>query len=215
MWDVPSADLPEKYQLSYLIGEVVRNDVFAESETRMLWRKLQEAGLLEADKLSFGRLFSKLRHALASPLVPADFRRIALDVLGEMDAAHKVRNEYAHTIFLHYPEHGSELVRAARPGPLPRKLDDIEKGARRLLTATWRMRGVWIIAPFWIGGEADDYESADDLRSWTRVAMGHIADTPGQVIGTPGPAPEPPGGYGAGAATQPRGSRGPCSCSAG
>jgi hypothetical protein len=27
------------------------------------------------------------------------------------------------------------------------------------------------------------------------VAMGHIADSPHQVIGTPGPAPEPRGGY--------------------
>ncbi|MEI5582306.1 MULTISPECIES: hypothetical protein [unclassified Agromyces] len=66
-------ELPEKYRLSFLVGEIVRNDVSTENETRMLWRRLQAVGLLDPDKFSYGRLFGKLRKALPHPRCPAPF----------------------------------------------------------------------------------------------------------------------------------------------
>lgn len=189
------AELPEKYRLSFLVGEIVRNDVSTENETRMLWRRLQAVGLLDPDKFSYGRLFGKLRKALASPQVPGAFRSIALDVLSTADAGHKTRNAFAHTIFMHHPKFGDDLVRPARHGVESWQLSKIEDAARDSLRTSWRMRGVWIIAPYWIGGPTDGYETAELLRSWTRVAMGHIADVPGVIEGTPGPAPEPAESY--------------------
>lgn len=189
------AELPEKYRLSFLVGEIVRNDVSTENETRMLWRRLQAVGLLDPDKFSYGRLFGKLRKALASPQVPGAFRSIALDVLSTADAEHKTRNALAHTIFMHHPKFGDDLVRPARHGVGSWQLSKIEDAARDSLRTSWHMRGVWIIAPYWIGGPTDGYESAESLQSWTRVAMGHIADVPGVIEGTPGPAPEPTEGY--------------------
>lgn len=69
----------------------------------MLWRRLQAVGLLDPDKSSYGRLFGKLRKALTAAQVPADFRRIALDVLSTADAGHNTRNAFAHTIFMNPP----------------------------------------------------------------------------------------------------------------
>jgi hypothetical protein len=74
-------------------------------------------------------------------------------------------------------------------------MEEIEKCADDLRRAMYRMRGVWIIAPHWVGGPIEDDLDVDDMRSWTRVAMGHIADLPGVIQGTPGSAPEPPDGW--------------------
>lgn len=161
----------------------------------MLWRQLQAVGLLDADKFSYGRLFGKLQQALKSPKVPAEFREIAQSVVRAAKATHNTRNEYAHTLFMHYPEFEEGLVRSGRPGVQDRTLAAIGGGIEEARAVTWRMRGVWIIAPHWIGGKTDPYETASDLRSWTRVAMGHIADDPRMVVGTLGPSPEPHGGY--------------------
>lgn len=52
----------------------------------------------------------------------------------------------------------------------------------------WRLRGVWIIAPHWLGsGDDGDHRWDDryDLLSWKRVVMGHIADDRHRVVGTP------------------------------
>lgn len=82
-------------ELSFLVGEIVRNDVFAENETRKLWRKFQDAGLLPPDKFSIGRLLGKLRLTIESPAVRRKFRAIALGVLTAADSAHRARNGYA------------------------------------------------------------------------------------------------------------------------
>jgi len=74
-------------------------------------------------------------------------------------------------------------------------MKDLEKCADDLKVATWRLRAVWVIAPHWLGGPTDEWETVESLTSWTRVAMGHIADDPHQVRGTPGKSPEPPGGF--------------------
>lgn len=64
-------DLDSKYRLSFLVGEIVRNDVGVESEIRMLWRKLFDAGLPIGEmQRDFGRLIPQIRKVLVRPEVP-------------------------------------------------------------------------------------------------------------------------------------------------
>jgi hypothetical protein len=184
-------DVPDRYALSFLIGEVVRNDVGAESEMRMLWWRLRQAGLVdEKMERDLGRLVKQVRCGLRDPAVPAEFGRIALDVLERTWTAHRLRNELVHDHWVNLPWDATQ-IRSMRSAS-PRQLSDLRACAADLLTLTWRLRGVAVIAPAWLGTEDHDDDeplSDDDAHSWTRVAMGHIADDPGRVAGTPGPAP--------------------------
>lgn len=189
-------DLDPKYRLSYLVGEIVRNDVGVESEMRMVWRKLHDAGLPIGDlQRDFGRLLPQVRKTLEHPEVPVDFKAIASDVLEAASKAHQLRNAFAHDQLLqdYFDE---DLVRSMRARTPPRPMTDLQNLADDLLKLTWRTRGVWIIAPPWVGGPLDDFSDRDGLISWTRVAMGHIRDDiPNAIVGTDGESPEPPGGY--------------------
>lgn len=89
----------------------------------------------------------------------------------------------------------ADEVQSALRKHAPRPIAELAECAQALQRATYRLRGAWIIAPYWLGGERDSWATARDLRSWTRVAMGEIADVPGQILGTEGEAPEPPGGW--------------------
>jgi hypothetical protein len=76
-----------------------------------------------------------------------------------------------------------------------RPIAELAQCGAQLQRASYGLRGLWIIGPYWLGGEADSWQTADSLRSWTRVVMGHIEDVPNLIRGTPGPAPEPAGGW--------------------
>ncbi|MDR5699857.1 hypothetical protein [Agromyces aerolatus] len=187
-----SAPLPPEYELSFLVGEVARDDVFVESEARVLWRVLHEAELVGEMQRDFGRLIPQVRRALHAPSVPEAFRTIAVNVLDATLSAHRERNALVHDQWVSLVWAPGEL-RSARTSR-SRQLSDLRECAAALKVLTWRMRGVHVIAPRWLGlVEEDDVVSAADIRSWTRVAMGHIANDPHRVVGTAGPAPMPPG----------------------
>lgn len=190
-------DLDPKYRLSYLIGEAVRNDVWAESEMRSVWRALYEARLpVGPVQRDFGRLIPQLRKTMHLPSVPADFRDLALEVIEATHAAHQKRNAVTHDLLIQ-DHFDSNLVRSMRTSAPPRPLVELQAISEELMTLAWRLRGVWVIAPSWFGGiSEDDGQTRESLLSWTRVAMGHIRDdVPNAILGTPGDAPEPPGGY--------------------
>lgn len=202
---MPSRDLPLKYTLSYVIGEVVRNDVFAETEMRLLWRELS-AVLSPGDEMQreMGRLIKQVRSLLNRGEVPAAFRDIGRAVLDEAAAAHRLRNVFIHDQWLHLPAFRPGSIRSLRRTNENRAdgrfgdvaLADFERCADELKRSAWRLRGLWITAPYWLGQEPDWTSTDDELDSWTRVAMGHIADDPEMTRGTPGPAPQPLGGWG-------------------
>jgi len=189
-------DLYPKYRLSYLIGEIVRNDVWVESEMRMVWKKLRAVGLLADDlQRDYGRLIKQVRKPLALPETPEPFRTIALEVIDAAQGAHKRRSVLAHDILMVDVVDDSR-VRSLRSLTPTRPLAELAAFSEELKTLAWRTRGLWIIAPQWIGGPLDDYETRDGLPSWTRVAMGHIrTDVPDRILGIAGDTPEPPGGF--------------------
>lgn len=187
-----SADVPPRFELSFLIGEVVRNDVFAESEMRATWWHLHAAGLVRGEKPGgFGRVIDDVSRALRKPAVPPEFAVIAREVVWETGRQHQLRNALAHDQWIELRwDPGS--IRSMRTTEA-RTLEDLRVCARALLVLTWRLRGVSVIAPWWLDVVPDwERDLVDGLHSWTRVAMGHIADDVSQVRGTPGPAPMPP-----------------------
>ena len=189
-------DLPEKYRLSFLVGEIVRNDVFAETEMRTFFYKLNDAGLInELHQQNLGRLVSQVRKALNKNDVPVEFRKLALEVVEGLAVQHRLRSSLAHDQWMHLPKVRPDKVRSMRrPGTI-QPISELEACATELIRLAWRIRGLWIIAPYWLNGDLSDHTSPEDLHSWTRVAMGHIADDPSMTRGTDGEAPHPPGGF--------------------
>lgn len=189
-------DLPPAYRLSWAIGEVVRQDVYAEHEMRVLWGALHGAGLGEGEKMprSYGRLIPQVQSMLEEAEVPAEFGAMALPVIEDTAGAHRYRNEVAHDLLIEVPW-GPDDARSAFGAYPPRPLTEIESVSAGLKTLTWRLRAVRIIAPQWVGGPVESGATEQNYWSWTRVALGHIADNPDRIEGTEGPAPEPPGGY--------------------
>jgi hypothetical protein len=190
-------EVPEEFRLSFLVGEIVRNDVYAEHEMRLLWGTLHSAGLSgegEEPHRDFARVIRQVGAQLARPEVPADFRKLAKKVVDATGIVHKYRAGLVHDLLVEGPWMRGKVMAAFSDAP-PRGLDELQKCADDLKVLTWRLRGLWIIASSWVGGPVMSYATADGFRSWTRVAMGHIKDDSSTIVGTKGPCPEPPGGY--------------------
>lgn len=189
-------ELPEQYRLSWLLGELVRNDTSAEHEARVLWNTLRAAGLGSGEicPRDFGRLLPELRRMVSVESVPNEFSNIATSVIDEVRPAHKLRAVLVHDLLHHGDWTRGRVLSAFNRHP-PQTLESIEQCAALLSRAIARFRGLWITAPQWVGGEIEDFTETTDMQSWTRVAMGHIADIPGIMQGTPGDTPEPPGGW--------------------
>lgn len=188
-------EVPEELQLNYYLGSIVISDSFAEHEARVFWYVLHSVGLVSGNRPEmFGRLLPNLEAAMNEPAVPAKFRDIALPLLEWARKWHTYRRDLVHVL----PVTGwgkSKDVNSAIGKHLPGPMSDLIKCSEELRTVSWRLRGTYMIAPYWLNGLHDAWEKADNLRSWTRVAMGHIADEPNSIIGTKGPAPNPPDGW--------------------
>ncbi len=192
------SEIPEQARLSYLIGEIVMWDVWAENETRVLCAALDRAGVTAGGwQGDYGRMIPQLLTAIDEQDIPEPFRELASSVINAALRAHQKRSKYAHDILI--PDHAEpEKVRSLIKRDPPRPLSEFEKTANELRRLTWRLRGLHVIAQSWIGpglNARTDWQSADDLRSWTRVVMDHIADLPFEIRGTRGKCPEPIGGY--------------------
>ncbi|MBP3977855.1 hypothetical protein [Microbacterium sp. BLY] len=193
--------LPPRFEFSFLVGEVVRNDVFVETETRVLWAEMATAGVASGNSATaFGRLLPLVRKAVMDERTPTPFREVAVPVVQAVQEAHRERNSLVHDQWVQSPWSPGE-VRALRR-PERRQLSELREVADRLLELTWRVRGLAVIAPAWFPREDDDEANdandgggadADDLHQWTRVAMGFIDYDGNQVRGTSGPASLPPG----------------------
>ncbi|HTN90948.1 MAG TPA: hypothetical protein VL242_45060 [Sorangium sp.] len=188
-------DIPEALRLNYYVGDIVIGDSFTEHEGRVLWNALRSVGLVEGDyEQMFGRLLPKLENAFRRPEVPAELSSIALDLLATTRKWHGYRSALVHDLLTIGWGRDDDVLSALGKHP-PRKMREMAECAAALRTCGYRLRGLWIIAPHWLGGAGDEWETAEGLRSWTRVAMGEIADAPHTILGTEGPAPEPPGGW--------------------
>lgn len=188
-------DVPKEQRLNYYMGEIVISDSFAEHEARVVWRELERAHLVSNKQPAmFGRLLPRLRDAYELPQVPKDLREIASELLDTTWKWHRYRRDMVHDLLVMGWGRTDDVHSAFRKHP-PRPMREIVDCAIGLRECSYRLRGLWIISPHWLGTAEEVWEEADDLRSWTRVAMGHLADVPGVITGTKGPAPEPPTGW--------------------
>ena len=191
-------DVPEEARLSYLIGEIVRWDVWNENEMRMVCATFDRAGVTAGRwEDDYGRMIPQLLVTIDAVGMPEPFRVLASKVVNAAQRAHQRRNKYAHDILMQdviRPDKVLSLIKRLSPRPFA----EFESTANELRRLTYQLRALSVIAQSWIGPGLDpnhDWQDADLLRSWTRVAMGHIADVPNEIRGTPGKSPEPPGGY--------------------
>lgn len=188
-------DVPKEQRLNYYTGEIVISDSFAEHEARVVWRELERAHLVSGKQPDmFGRLLPRLRDAFELPQVPNDLREIALELLDTTRKWHQYRRDMVHDLLVMGWGREDDVHSAFRKHP-PRPMREIVDCAMGLRECSYRLRGLWIISPHWLGTAEEVWEDADDLKSWTRVAMGHLADVPGVITGTKGPAPEPHPGW--------------------
>lgn len=188
-------DVPEELRLNYYTGEIVISDSFAEHEARVVWRELHRAHLVpEKQPDMFGRLLPSLRDTFELPRVPIDLREIAVELIDTTRKWHQYRRDMVHDLLLTGWGRTDDVHSAFRKHP-PRPMLEIVQCAVGPRECSYRLRGLWIITPHWLGTAEDVWDEADDLRSWTRVAMGHLADLPGMIVGTEGPAPEPAPGW--------------------
>lgn len=188
-------DVPVTQRLSFYLGEIVRNDNHAESELHMLWRSFQSAGLTsEPMQRDFGRLVPQMRKMLKHERVPTPFGEVAEGVLVFTANSHRRRRDLVHDL-LAQDFFDANQVRSMRGDRSSRPMSELRDCADDLIRAAWRIRGLWITAPYWTGGPREEGHDAWGLHSWTRVAMGHIAEHPYAIVGTEGEAPEPPGGW--------------------
>lgn len=188
-------DVPEPLRLNYFVGEITISDSYAEHEARVLWNTLAAAGLVTGKRPEmFGRLLPVLQAAFDRPEVPEDFRAIVAPLLAETQRRHTYRRDLVHDLLTTGWGREGHVQSALGKNP-PRPMAELAECGEALRSCGWRLRGVWIVAPWWLGGELDSWADPADMRSWTRVIMGHVADVPYAIVGTEGPSPEPPGGW--------------------
>lgn len=188
-------DVPEPLRLNYFVGEITISDSYAEHEARVLWNVLARVGLVKGKwPEMFGRLLPGLQEAFERPEVPGAFREIVLPLLATTRNWHAYRRDLVHDLLTTGWGEAGHVQSALGKNP-PRPMTELAECGEALRLCGWRLRGVWVVAPWWIGGELDSWETPESLRSWTRVIMGEIADVPNAISGTEGRSPEPPRGW--------------------
>ncbi len=189
-------EIPSHLRLSYFVGEIVIRDSYAEHEARMLWNVLRKHEIVSTEyPRAFGGLLTQTRRALRHDRLSEEIRRVAFGVIESAAKWHRYRSDLVHDLLTTgWRQEGDDVHSVLNRNP-PRPLRELERCADELRLVSYRFRGLWVVMPFWLGAPAEGWESAEDFRSWTRVAMGHIADDPLVMRGTPGPSPEPQGGW--------------------
>ena len=176
---VEPGDLSPEDQLTYWIGNIIRNDVFAEDEARLTWYTLAGPGpanrLIDRD---LARVLDQCRKMIASPSIHDDIRKIASGAFDATARAHRTRSELAHDRWMHDLFGGNMVLRLREPRTpdaiKKRPLSDFKKCSEDLLMAGWRMRGLRIVLPQWLGQPSEFRESPERIISWTRIATGHF-----------------------------------------
>jgi len=130
------ATVPDEYRLSFVVGEIVRNDVYAENETKVLFNTLRANGLpCEAEMpRDFGNVIPLVRAMIALSQVPAPFATIATKVIELTSRAHAVRRNTVHDILIQMPYEPQRI--GSGFGRKPRFMSDLERCADNLKEAT-------------------------------------------------------------------------------
>jgi hypothetical protein len=151
-------EVPAEYRLNYYIGEIVISDSFAEHESRLFWNALHDVKLASGKRPKmFGRLLPALEEAIAGPTVATEFRDIATPLLESTRVWHKYRRDLVHDLLVKGWGKGDDVHSAIGKNP-PRPMPEIIQCAKELRQASYRLRGLWIIAPYWLHGVHDGWQ---------------------------------------------------------
>jgi hypothetical protein len=185
-------------RLTYLIGDIARWDAFLEIESGRVFQIATTAGTPpQKPPGDLAHLLDDTKDALRGVDLDAFPRQMTRDAIGAAKAAHGQRVGPVHDYWMH---HGGEHERWTRIQPLttrkpevqatPHNLSTFLKARDDLVHAGWRMRGVWLVLPMWLGlpSSLDDL-GEDAVRMWTTVALGKFKAPAG--YGLTGVEPDP------------------------
>lgn len=172
-------DLSPNDRLTYLIGDIVRSDAFAENEARGVWSVL--AGSPEATRVmprDFARIVEDCRAMLKNSNLDNYILELCREVLTVAGEAHAERSVLAHDQWMqHLPDdlqwHSVRALSSPKQLKSKRPLHDFEQCRDQLTRVGWRLRALWIVVPQWFGepGPLDDLDEADRVW-WTSIAKG-------------------------------------------
>lgn len=181
-------DLDPDDRLTYLIGDIVRSDVFLEGESGDVFATIAAASVSPKNKPNnLSRLIKDGKLMLRELTLDGYAREMARRAFIDACAAHFARNSPVHDRWMHQGGMGERWVsmnmlttRVPEVSATPKNLEQFLACRDNLLWNGWRMRGVSLILPGWLdrpsfGDEIDD----DGRRWWTAVAVGKFKVTPG------------------------------------
>lgn len=168
-------------RLTYLIGDIARWDVFLELEAGIVFEIVTKAGTAPDKKPGdLAHLLEAAKDALRAVTLDDIPRAMAREALTEAKVAHGQRVGPVHDYWMH---HGGEDERWTRIHTLttrkpevpatPHNLTTFVKARDALVRAGWRMRGVGLVLPMWLGtaGPLNDLDEST-ARLWTMIALG-------------------------------------------
>lgn len=171
-------------QLTYFVGDIIRNDAFAETEARSVWialaRSETAAALLPRD---LARVLEQCRDMVKQAVLDEPRTTLVTDVLSAAAASHAERSVLAHDQWMHHLPNDQEWhsVRAftsRKQLKAQRPLDDFIRCRDDLLRAGWQLRSLWLLLPEWLG-DADALADIEESRAfWLQVVAGRFDITP-------------------------------------
>lgn len=170
------ASLAPDVQLTWALGDIVRNDAFAEGEAKALFLALS-TGPAEPQR-DFSRVLKDCRRLATDVPLPDFLRTLCFEVMSGASDAHRLRNDLAHDRWMHVPTareaawSSAPLTPAKHPRPTRRTLQEFTGCSAALNRVGWRLRALRLLVPSWLGGP-DEFEYAPDGRArWTAIARG-------------------------------------------
>ena len=114
------AELEPEERLTHAIGSIIRNDNFAEGEARAVFWALAAPGLGGAAiPRDFARVLDGCREMVKAANLPEFPLEVALNVLTETGAAHRLRNLLTHDRWIHAPSKKQETWHSPRVESAP------------------------------------------------------------------------------------------------
>ncbi len=176
-------ELQPDLRLTFLLGDIVRNDTFAEGESRVVFQVLERATTgswpIQND---FVRVLEDSKKILKSLALDDFANDMTREAIREAINAHKARNPLTHDRWMHLGGEAESWQSAPmltnRPAfvkPTKRNLTTFLAARDALSHAAWRMRGVSLVLPSWLGMKTLlDQRRDDERRWWTAVALGRF-----------------------------------------
>jgi hypothetical protein len=181
MLDLASLPNPDD-RLTYVLGNINRDDNFAEGEALSVFWALAAPGRGGATApRDFARILEGCRTMAKTAGVPDFAREVTLSTLDEAATAHRQRNLLTHDRWMHLPWRKTEQWNSPRrqmtpqgPKVTTRTLDEFVACSDALHRVGWRLRSLWIILPAWLGNDDEfraDANPSAERDYWSSIAQ--------------------------------------------